>query len=239
MRIILAGLVAASLVGNVIALAVATKFVMDRGGLVYLKARAGLIEPPPAVPHDDKIATLDLLPDPEDEVIFVGDSLTAGFHWAEYFPQLTVQNHGIGGNRVSDVAARLDRIIERSPSAIYLNIGTNDIGDRRSPSAVAAGIEELLDRIESGLSGTRVVLQSVPPRVGVSFNPAIVELNGLLAGVAARRGHEWLDFHASLLGADGQIGSEFHTDGVHLTAAAYDIWARAVAETLPGGTSEP
>ncbi|MEM7755520.1 MAG: GDSL-type esterase/lipase family protein [Planctomycetota bacterium] len=221
-----------SLCLNAAGLAFAGKALLDRGGLDYIERRLGLSEAEPAVPFDHKLATLDLMPDLRGEIVFVGDSLTDAFMWAECFPALPVQNHGIGGNRVSDVAARLDRIIDRAPSAIYLNIGTNDIGDRRDPAVIASEIEGVLDRIEAQLPLTRVVLQSIPPRVGVVQSESIVALNGMLAEVAVKRGLEWVDFHDALLGDNGQIDDRFHTDGVHLTAAAYGVWVNAVAETL-------
>lgn len=229
---------ALSLCLNFACLAVGAKVLQDRGGVDYVMRRLGMTEAAPAVPFDHKLATLELMPDVQGEIVFLGDSLTDAFMWAECFPELPVQNHGIGGNRVADVAGRLDRIIDRDPAAVFLNIGTNDIGDRRTPEAIAADITSVVDRIEAALPLTRVVLQSVPPRRGPMLAPAIIELNARLAKLAEQRGLEWVDFHDRLVGPDGLIRPRYTTDSVHLTAEAYGIWVAAVAETLVDQPSE-
>ncbi|MEM7755519.1 MAG: GDSL-type esterase/lipase family protein [Planctomycetota bacterium] len=223
---------AASVVLNLGAGGFALKALHDRGGLSYLERRLGLSDAPSAVPQTSQVETLGLMPDVDGEYIFVGDSLTEAFRWSECFPGSLVQNHGIGGNRVADVAARLDDVIARRPAGLLVAIGTNDVGDLREPGTIADDIAEVLDRVAAGSSETRVVLKAVPPRRGAGLSSRIAELNGLLRDVAAARAVEFVDIYSPMVGKDGQIRPAMTTDGVHLTADAYRVWVTETARTL-------
>ena len=66
------------------------------------------------------------LPKVADAVVFLGDSITEGGVWDEWFRELLTLNRGIGGDTVGGVLDRLDSALYE-PRAISLLIGTNDL----------------------------------------------------------------------------------------------------------------
>jgi lysophospholipase L1-like esterase len=64
---------------------------------------------------------------PSAEVVFIGDSITEGGEWTEFFPNLKVSNRGVGSDKTSDVLKRIDSIISVTPNTAFIMLGINDI----------------------------------------------------------------------------------------------------------------
>lgn len=104
-------------------------------------------------------------PGAQDDVVMLGDSITAGGEWSEMFPGVPIRNRGISGDTTSDVLLRLDPIVAAKPAAVFLKIGTNDLN--RGPDRgyeLPIGIEQIVSRIQAGSPTTAIFLQSVLPR---------------------------------------------------------------------------
>mgnify|MGYP001556411152 FL=1 len=68
-------------------------------------------------------------------IIFLGNSITEMGKWKDLLNDSTVLNRGIGGDVTFGVLSRLDDVIRRKPSKVFLLIGINDIG-KDIPDAV-------------------------------------------------------------------------------------------------------
>jgi lysophospholipase L1-like esterase len=178
---------------------------------------------------------------PADCVLLLGDSITEAFpaaltaprHWA---------NRGISGDRVRDVRARLALSALTAPCAtVSLLVGSNDlVHERGRPAAVAREISEITR--EAAASGRRVVLSTVPPTSGEfsQWQAAVIETNHLLRENASRReAVRLLDLHGMLADAHGELLAEYSLDGLHLTEAAYRVWAVALAESVAARSATP
>ena len=72
---------------------------------------------------EDRRATFEALPPAADRVVFLGDSITEGGMWEEWFPELRTANRGVGGDAVRDVVGRLHSAIhERVEHASHRGI---------------------------------------------------------------------------------------------------------------------
>ena len=128
-------------------------------------------------------------------VVFLGDSLTAGYGLArqEAFPSLLeariraaglgwkVVNAGVSGDTSAGARARLDFIYRQKPQVIFLCIGSND-GLRGLPvSGLEKNLRAILDRARA--EGTRVVLAGamVPDNYGRAYQEAFRSLYVRLA----------------------------------------------------------
>lgn len=218
-----------SLAANAGFLALGVKGVADRGGIEYIRSKFARTNPVMTVDQfTNHLSVHRAIPLDENEVIFVGDSLVASYPWAEAFSGLPIRNFGIGGDRTTSVLTRLHTVTERGPAAVFIMIGTNDIGDNRAPADIARDIETAVDRIADESPATRVVLHAVPPRQGPIHNGRVSELNERIAGIAAARDLTLIDFSRDVANEQGGLAGEYTTDGLHLTAAAYDIWLDAI-----------
>ncbi|WP_394525537.1 GDSL-type esterase/lipase family protein [Paenarthrobacter nicotinovorans] len=176
----------------------------------------------------------EILPLPASRVLFLGDSITEGGQWDEWFPNLPTLNRGIGGDTVAGVGGRLDSAINE-PAAISLLIGTNDLGAKgRSPRIVdelSLAIEELVISIRQMAPGSPLLLNSVMPR-HQKYADAIRRLNERIRVVAAKHDAVFVDLWPVLATEEGALRSEFSSDALHLNGAGYRVWVDTLTEAL-------
>ena len=167
-------------------------------------------------------------------VVFLGDSLTAGYGLApeQAFPSLVQQriraaglpwrvvNAGVSGDTSAGARARLEFVLRQHPDLIFLCIGSND-GLRGLPVAELEGnLRAILERARA--AGVRVVLSGamLPENYGKDYRAAFQAVYPRLAK----------EFHAGfqpfLLEGVAMVPALNQDDGIHPNAAG----ARLVAE---------
>jgi lysophospholipase L1-like esterase len=158
------------------------------------------------------------------QVVFLGDSITEGGLWQEWFTGLPALNRGIGGETSADLLRRVDTAIH-DPAGVFLLIGTNDLSAGISLAEIVRTVRALLDEIERRAPGTPVVVQSVMPRTA-RFRDDIRLLNGAYRALvdAAPVHVQYLDLWPALADEQGLLRSEFTEDGLHLGGAGYAAW---------------
>jgi hypothetical protein len=60
------------------------------------------------------------------EIVMLGDSLTEGGLWSEYFPNVKMLNRGLASDTTLGAFGRLDEVINRGPKTVFLMIGINN-----------------------------------------------------------------------------------------------------------------
>lgn len=182
--------------------------------------------------EERRIDAMDATALDEADVVFLGDSLTWEGSWPEYFPDLVVANRGVGGDRVSDLTARLDGVAALRPEKLFIMAGINDLNFSRAPAEVIEDYEILFDAVKRSSPGTEVYLQSVLPTndTWVVDVPAahLDELNAYLSAEAAERGWTFIDLRPSFTGPGGRLPDELTNDGIHLRGDGYRLWSGLV-----------
>jgi lysophospholipase L1-like esterase len=156
-------------------------------------------------------------------IAFVGDGLTAGGQWEEWFPDHTVHNLGVSGNTTDDVMARLPDIVSLRPDAVVLQVGTNDLGWRRSDEYIGRNIETILCDVRRALPETRLIIQSVVPRER-DYAETIRSINRHLWQFAPTQKARYVDLWPALARPDGELDQAYSEDRLHLTDAGYQAW---------------
>jgi lysophospholipase L1-like esterase len=178
--------------------------------------------------HWEKSATNDV-----GAVVFLGDSITQGWSTlAADFPNLHVANRGIGGDITSGVLYRLQAdVLSLNPSGIVLLIGTNDIGDGADPADVAANIRLILLAIKQFNPNLKVIVCKIMPRTdGEPRIEKIKQANGLVEQfVKTEPSFIMCDTFGIYLDDQGhQVAADFKPDHLHLVAAGYADWKKAL-----------
>lgn len=62
-----------------------------------------------------KKSVFEVLPNNDNEIIFLGNSITAGGIWTELFQDLRIKNRGIIGNVTDGILYRLKEVTESNP----------------------------------------------------------------------------------------------------------------------------
>jgi lysophospholipase L1-like esterase len=184
-------------------------------------------------------AHMEVLPVVTSCVVFLGDSITAGGYWNEWFAELLPLNRGINANTVGDVIERLETAIH-SPRIVSLMIGTNDLsglGLSREPIKIAAQMRELVRRIRAYAPTAKLLVNSVSPR-SAFFAARIRELNQHYRQIAAEAAVDYVDLWPMMADPDGAIRKALTTDGLHFTGEGYRVWAEVLRPYLVGAQAE-
>lgn len=162
-------------------------------------------------------------------VLFLGDSLTEGFDgevWREHMTPRGVLNAGVSGDRTEHLLWRLQHgnLAGPPPAAVVLLIGTNDLGDGRTPEVAAEGIRADLLYLRRHLPGARVLLLGLWPR---EESPAgrlrrgTVAVNQLIRSCGDNGTVIYADIGGVLLDPAGQLVPAISPDRLHFSALGY------------------
>jgi lysophospholipase L1-like esterase len=167
----------------------------------------------------------------EKRVVFMGDSITEGWHLADSFPGKPYINRGIGGQTTPQMLVRFRQdVIELKPKVVVILAGINDIAWNTGP--------ETLEQIEGNLASMaelaaanhiRVVLCSVLPAFDFNWSPGhvpapkVVALNAWIKGYAAEKGDVYVDYHTAMKDERDGLPASLSKDGVHPLPAGYAI----------------
>jgi hexosaminidase len=176
-----------------------------------------------------RASQLELLPLQAGDLVLLGASLVEHGEWGELLPEHRPRNRGLAGDKVADVLARLDPILEAGPRAVFVMVGLNDVLSGRSAEEIERDHRRLASRFAEQAPGTRLVFMSLLPvrregEDGVAANAAIDVVNAGLARVAAEEGCELLDLAAAFRDDAGQLRADLTVDGIHLTGPGYLLW---------------
>jgi lysophospholipase L1-like esterase len=167
-------------------------------------------------------------------LVFIGDSLTQWFDWQRRFPDFTVTNLGIAGERVEGLIARRERIRSQleNPGYLFLMTGINNIANGQYD--IAPPFRELVRNLTTWYKQSTVVVQSILP-VSLEWisNDLIKDINRTLREIAREYHAEYLDVYGIFVDEQGNPRTEYLSDdGVHLAGRGYEAWANEVEQFL-------
>ena len=196
-----------------------------------------------------------------EAIAFFGDSITAAGAGKEGYcrliaeaiagsrPELEVKviYAGIGGHKVPNLQARLDRdVLSKKPTVVFIYIGINDVwhsqGGRGTPKdKYEAGLRDLIAKITA--AGATVVL-ATPSVIGEvpdgsnKFDPMLEEYAAISRKVAVDTGTQLCDLRKAFIEHLKQNNPEkkgrgiLTGDGVHLNPAGNRFVADHAAEAI-------
>ena len=178
---------------------------------------------------------------PNDNFLFLGDSITDFYPLEEYYDNLPVVNSGIAGNTTTDILNDMkNRIYQYNPTKVFLLIGTNDLDslDEDIVDITFDNIKEIIEEIKENRSEASIYVESVYPvnsniennTVNNRTNKKIQELNEKLSNYCNDETCEYINLYDDLLDEDGSLKKEYTEDGLHLNSLGYVVITR---ELLP------
>jgi len=96
--------------------------------------------------YTQRLALFNSYPNSTKDVIFLGNSITAGTDWNELLQLPAARNRGISGDLTFGVLQRLDEVTEGHPAKIFILIGINDIG-RNIPDSLISRVNDGIRRL--------------------------------------------------------------------------------------------
>jgi lysophospholipase L1-like esterase len=180
------------------------------------------------------------------DVLFLGDSITAFFPtrgaevWnREIAPLGTIANFGISGDRTQFVLWRAQHgeLDGSQARVVVIMAGTNNLASAAAPD-IARGVAAIVAEVRARLPDAVGLLNAILPR-GAPDDPLrakLADVNARIATLADGDHVRWIDAGSGFVGLDGRIVDALMPDGLHPSAAGYDVWATflrpAIAEAL-------
>ncbi len=169
--------------------------------------------------------------DLEVDVAFIGDSLTAGYDVASYYPEYLVINRAIGGETTYGLRDRLDvSVTDLKPKVCVMLIGGNN------PDTMFEDYEDIIITLKEQMPETKIVLISHAPTSGENWgarNEKFAYNNVKIKLLAEKHGCEFVDIYSPMLDLEtGMMDDKYTVDGAHFTAEGYDVYTEQLKPVI-------
>lgn len=171
--------------------------------------------------------------DMEVDVVFFGDSETAGGDWQKAFPSVKSINLGYIGEDVKGMLRRVNAISAVKPKKVFLMAGINGL-QQQTMDEFEYWYAALVESIRSAVPDAELYIESILPVTDYSDycdNRKIREANAILQRLALERNIQYTDVY-SACAQDGALPDIMSYDGLHLTEEAYKIWYETIRKSI-------
>lgn len=190
-------------------------------------------------------AALAALPTPADRIVFMGDSITQlwGFAEPQDFGPSRV-NRGISGQTTPQMLLRFKQdVLSLKPAAVHILAGINDVAGNTGPTTLKDIQNNITSMVELAKAhGVTVILAT--PLPADRFNwvpqmkpaPTVIAYANWIRRYAAEQDLVLADYYPVLATPEGGLKPDLGPDGVHPNKAGYalmkPILDTAIAEAL-------
>lgn len=187
------------------------------------------------------------------QIVFAGSSLMEMFPISklleEHGDETIIYNRGIGGFVSRELLEVLDVcVLDLKPSAVFINIGTNDLSDSSVPiSVLMENYDKIISRIETSVPDVKIYLMAYYPVnyeaaaedmkecLKVRSNEKINAANAEVKKLAKKHGQRYIDINANLKDEFGRLKAEYTIEGLHINEDGY----RAIYDDIMRYVKEP
>jgi lysophospholipase L1-like esterase len=187
------------------------------------------------------------------DIYFEGDSIVRRWgatdypqfleNWKQNFFGWNAADFGWGADTTQNILWRLKNgeLDGVNPKIIVLLCGTNNIGNRISPSGadakvadVTKGIKAIVQTMQAKAPQAIIILTAIFPRNdNMAVMPIIDKINTNLAGLADGKRVRFLDINDKLADASGRLfEGMMNPDKLHPALKGYQVWADALKPTF-------
>jgi lysophospholipase L1-like esterase len=169
------------------------------------------------------------------KMFFLGDSITSHWKdvgaevWSTHYSNRNALCLGIGGDRIENVLWRIDNYgFVGEPKLAVLMIGTNNVRAGNDPKMVAEGMTNLVNRLQTLLPTTNILLLGLLPREEMPYSPyrlRAAEATGRFSELMSKHNVYFRDIGKYFLDDSDLFLPNVTPDFLHLAAGGYTIWA--------------
>lgn len=170
-------------------------------------------------------------------VVFLGDSITDGWHLNEYFTGRDFVNRGIGGQITGEMLGRMKAdVIDLKPRAVLVLAGTNDIARGVPVKTIENNLTMIAELAQ--FNNIKPLFASILPVSDYhkDANPrfemtkvrppsTIAEVNGWLQQYCNRNGFVYVDYASAMTDKAGYLQADLADDGLHPNSKGYRVMA--------------
>jgi lysophospholipase L1-like esterase/ketosteroid isomerase-like protein len=189
--------------------------------------------------YQERIATFRSEPVQQGGTVLLGNSITEFGDWRRLLNDAGVLNRGIAGDNTFGMLDRLQEIIGRHPSKLFIEAGINDIAQGVPAEMIVGNISSIVQWVKAGSPGTKVYVVSVLPTNEnvqkeypelIGKNPVVREVDRQLLQQAGPVGFTYIDLAARVADPSGNLLAKFaRKDGLHLNGEGYKVFAGLIS----------
>lgn len=174
----------------------------------------------------------------EHPTIFYGSSSIRLWHTLEDdFPNRKTINLGFGGSTLAGCVWFFDRIMaDYNPSAFIFYAGDNDLGDGRHPEEIFIFFLQLMVKVAQHFGPIPCYFISLKPSLSRwHMADQFKYTNNLIESEIIKHNGNWqfIDVFKKMLDKSGKPNPAYYDhDGLHLSAAGYQLWQTIIQEKL-------
>jgi len=171
-------------------------------------------------------------------IVFLGNSITEYADWQRLLNDARVVNRGIAGDNTFGMLDRLQEVISRHPSKLFIEAGINDIAQDVPVGMIVGNISSIVQWVKAVSPGIRVYVVSVLPtneNVGAEYpeltgkNGVVREVDRQLRQLAGKAGFTYIDLAARVTDPSGNLLAKYaRKDGLHLNGEGYAVFAELI-----------
>lgn len=178
----------------------------------------------------------EMLPNTENEIIFLGNSITDQCEWHELFNNIDIKNRGIGGDDTDGILERLNEVTESKPLKVFIMIGTNDLAYGKTVEYVIENYKKIIERIQSSSPETMIYIQSVlPVDYAIHYTRPIADImkiNYQLKTIVEQKNLTYIDLFSVFKTDQDKLNPEYSFDGLHLNGRGYQVWEKEIIKYI-------
>jgi len=168
-------------------------------------------------------------PNASSDIIFVGNSITAGTDWNELLGIKNGRNRGISGDITFGVVERMQEVTEGKPAKVFILIGINDISRNIPDSVILNNYKRIVAAFKNTSPRTKIFFQTLMP-VNNEFtqfknhynkDEHILWLNEQIKILGKKEKFTVIDLHPHFLNAEQKLDKNYTEEGLHLNAEGY------------------
>jgi lysophospholipase L1-like esterase len=190
--------------------------------------------------YEFKVQLYESYPHSENDIIFLGNSITDRVDWNELLGMSNVHNRGISGDITFGVLQRINEVTDVHPKKVFILIGINDVSRNIPDSLIANNYRRIVQQIQTKSPQTKIYFQTLLP-VNNEFtqfknhynkDEHILWLNEQIKKLGKEYHIQVIDLHPHFLNEKKKLDKKYTLDGLHLNAEGYKVWAAILKKCL-------
>lgn len=181
-----------------------------------------------------------VLPLNEQNIVFVGNSITNMHEWWEAFgSEGNIVNRGVWGTFIGETVQHIEAVAMGKPKKVFFMVGTNDLGKNgsRNIDDIIENTRIMVERLQRVSPATEIYIQGILPSVYNRVLEQLEETNARLKELCDEYGITYVDLWDDLFSL---TQDNTHTlDGLHMKASGYQIWTKKIQELVGASTVYP
>lgn len=173
------------------------------------------------------------------QIVCAGSSLMEMFPIEKFVkedkPDLILYNRGIGGFVTKELIDNIDVcILDLKPSKLFINIGTNDLGDPDvTIEEIMNNYSRILCTVKKSLPNTKIFVmayypvnydaatEEIKPCLLIRTNEKICQANNAVKKLAAELNVQYIDICEPLFDEQKRLKAEYTIEGMHINEEGY------------------